>query len=98
MHAITTTHLLCAAAAVVGAAALAQPAPAGGAAMNGHRPTRPAETVTVIDQTGGSSGFDWGDSGIGVAAGIGLTLSAAAALALRRKSPRTTPTTRGGRR
>jgi hypothetical protein len=97
MHAITTTHLLCVAAAVVGAA-LAQPAPAGGEARNGRPPTRPAETVTVIDQTGGSSGFDWADSGIGVAAGIGLTLSAAAALALRRKSPRTTTTTRGERR
>ena len=44
--------------------------------------------VTVIDLPGGKSGFSWADGGIGLAAGVGLALSAGAAgsLALSRRS------------
>ena len=43
--------------------------------------------ATVIVVSGHS--FQWADSGIGVAAGIGIALSGLGALALARKSPRT---------
>ncbi len=46
--------------------------------------TRPATVVVVSGHS-----FQWADTGIGAAAGIGIALSGLGALALARKSPRT---------
>jgi hypothetical protein len=54
--------------------------------------------VTVIDQPAGNSGFSWADGGIGLTAGVGLALSAGAAVSIARsrrsqsRSPRRGPT------
>ena len=47
--------------------------------------TRPATAVVVVS---GGHDFQWADTGIGAAAGIGIALSGLGALALARKSPR----------
>jgi len=52
--------------------------------------TRPVEGATIV--VGSSAAFDWGDSAIGAAAGLGLALSLVGGVVLVRNSARRTPT------
>jgi hypothetical protein len=74
--------LALAAVAVAPAAASAKPLPA-------DPPGWPASTPTIqLVQAPPSSGFDWGDAGIGAAGGLGLTMLAMGGVVVARRRGR----------